>query len=174
LGIRTLKRYVALIAVLVGVLCVSGIAFLGFYVFGPQMPTLVVQAENDAKITLKGNTLYVFYDPFPFKNVSGSLNVPWPGGVSNFDRQLDGARASLTPCNQSGLLEAFFPPNSTFGPYGAQDMVGVQNKTVSVSFDDAFSYRIVNANSFDITLAFSSQTFTIDCILNQLKTASSF
>ncbi|MGD0159800.1 MAG: hypothetical protein ABSB89_05825 [Candidatus Bathyarchaeia archaeon] len=165
-----MKRLVVLLAVLVGVLCVSGIAFLEFYVFGPQMPTLVVQAENDAKITIKGNTLYLFYDPFPFKNVSGSLNVSWPGGI---DRQLDSERNSLASCNQSGLVEAWFPPNSTFGPYGSEDGVGVQNGTVSVSFDDAFSYRIVNANSFNITLAFSSQTFTFNYVLYQLKTAFS-
>lgn len=148
-----MKRSVVLLVVLVGVLCISGLAFLEFYVFSTQMPTLVVQAENDAKITIKGETLFVFYDPFPYKSVSGSLNVPWPGGIDRLDLE----RNELA-VNQSTLLTAWFPINSTFGPYGAIDGCGVQNGLMA-SFD-TFSFKIVNANSFNVTLAFSSQTFS--------------
>jgi hypothetical protein len=132
------------------------VVFFEFYVFSTQMPTLVVQAENDAKITIKGETLYVFYDPFPYKSVSGSLNVAWPGGIDRLDLE-----RNENAVNQSALLTAWFPINSTFGPYGAIDGDGVQ-KGLMASFDDAFSFKIVNANPFNVTLAFSSQTFIID------------
>ena len=119
------------------------------------MPTIVVQAENDAKVTIKGETLYVFYDPFPNRSVSGTLNVPWPGGTDRLDlERRDNAD------NYSTLLTDWFPINSTFEPYGAISGSGVQNGLMT-SFD-VFSFKIANANSFNVTLIFSSQTFSFN------------